>query len=968
MNSAIFWRLVWKEYRQQQSLWIAIALAGLIFQVAMLVYCSLYGITGLPEKLFTIALSVPVLYSLGCGATLFAGEHESETFSFQQSLPVSSGHVFRAKFAFAVISGLLLFPILWLLAFAMTSWTLPEANWHLQLWGGGIVATIEVLIWAVLGSLLIRRVLPAAIAGGVAAGLLGYGSLVVTIVLERTIGQRANEYIATLPLRMCFALLAFVISIKLGRQWFSEHPMRWRSSARRRLRLGAASAQRTTPTTTFTIFARLVWHQWRQCRATMLWCIAGYVVLCTWFTLTQDGGDAFLGLLPALATIFGASVFAADQRQERYQFFTEHGVRPRLMWWSRQAVWGVALAVIAIFAFTLLVSEEWRASSRHQTLFEFVLYSVLAFSAGQICSILIRSAIVAIFTAVFSTILLGLWVAFTQRLGIIWIFSALPLMLVMFWASWLYAPKWIQQRYTWRVRITTAATIIVPLIGIVAGTAAYRVYEIPAIEPSFNPTLPEYDRSPAARETAAMYEKAKGLLRNRLGVSENGATNVAPRDDQWQQGLDTFLAATKRQTCRFYHWDDDATGKLFDGQQLTQNVIAEAKARIDEGDVDGAWELYVGVLQLAAHFYQQQSEAAYRIAGMNTEEKLYAALPAWADHESLTPERLRDAVIELQTWSNNNAIDWEQSVLEHRYNSQQVLALDERVMKVHYEFDATNRAAMKTLGVLLPWERARMVRLLDIYTETELQGIRMIRERGPRIPPHSQATLPWDVQLTLKNGERKLIRSTESEMWMLTSLWLSSTSPQFAANYVAWEQEYQVRRNAVQQQLALIAWRKQHERLPDTLRELKGSPFDNLPLDPYTNQPFVYFPNGVDEEVWDDGYIGIGGMMMGGFGEGMESAAGTDDAEWKPPKPKLVRSEPFLWSPGKGLRYAPASSRVLSDSPMAGDFRDQSGNTLTDTNLLHQGLRYPIPTLEQPETKQQPSDSSDNADALPAGE
>ncbi len=33
MNTTIFWRLVWKEYRQQQALWIAIAVAGLIFSV-----------------------------------------------------------------------------------------------------------------------------------------------------------------------------------------------------------------------------------------------------------------------------------------------------------------------------------------------------------------------------------------------------------------------------------------------------------------------------------------------------------------------------------------------------------------------------------------------------------------------------------------------------------------------------------------------------------------------------------------------------------------------------------------------------------------------------------------------------------------------------------------------------------------------------------------------------------------------
>ena len=119
MNSAIFWRLMWKEYRQQQSLWIAIAFAGLIFQVATLVYCTLNGIPDLPDRLFTVALSVPILYSLGCGAALFAGEHEAGTFPFQQALPATAARVFAAKLAFATASALMLFPVLWLLAFAL---------------------------------------------------------------------------------------------------------------------------------------------------------------------------------------------------------------------------------------------------------------------------------------------------------------------------------------------------------------------------------------------------------------------------------------------------------------------------------------------------------------------------------------------------------------------------------------------------------------------------------------------------------------------------------------------------------------------------------------------------------------------------------------------------------------------------------------------------------------------------------
>lgn len=962
MNKDIFWRLVWKEYRQQQALWIAIALAGLVFQAATVVYCSFYGISEVPNKIFTVALSVPILYSLGCGATLFAGEHETATFPFLQSLPVSAGRVLWAKLTFAVMSALLLLPVLWLVAYAMTGWKLPAEDWHLLLWTGGIVAIVEVLIWATLGSLLLRRVLPAAIGGGIAAGLLGYGSFMVTIAINHTTRQPAAEYLSTLPLRIGFALLAMLVVIKIGRQWFSEFPAYWGSASAQRLRLQADVGRRGRPSSTLLVISRLVWHQWRQSRMAILWCGAGYLVLATFLSIDNSSRDSFFILFPALATICGASVFAADQRQDQYQFFTEHGVHPRAVWFSRHFVWVAALAGASILAVMTLDTSAVAANYQSRVVFGFFMYTALAYSTSQLLSILIRSHIVAVFTAILSTILLSMWAVVTERFGIPWMFSACPMTLVMLWASWLYAPKWIQQRHSWRSRAITAATVFLPLAGVVAGTAAYRVYEIPAVTVSYQPIAMKDNDSPEARETAAMYLKAEAQLRQELRSDSEGATTISARDEDWRQGIDTFLAATKRKTCHFYHWFDGEQGNEFDGKQLTRSILAEAKVRVEEDDVAGAWELYAALLQLASHFYEQHSEAVYRLRGMSIEQDLFAALPDWADHDSATGERIQNARLELQVWSNNNLVNWPQSVIEHHYNSQQAVALNDQAMRIFYDLGVAERAALKTLGTLMPWERWRMLRLLNVYTETELQGILEVRQRVPQIAPFSQSALPWDVVLPLQDGQRQLIRSTDTEAWLLTTPWLNMTSPKFAPTYVAWEQENQVRRNAVQLQLALIAWRKQRGQLPDRLDMLRPDMLKELPLDPYTKQPFVYFAMGVEEEVWDEFYSMGGGMMMGeDFRE--TATAGEDRANWEPPKPRLVRSEPFLWSPGATLRYAPDGPRGPLTPPVASDFRTQGGDSLTDVDLLYQGVRYMIPLSKQNDPEQEPSESADNSTA-----
>ena len=85
MNRTIFWRVFWKEYRLQRPLWIAMAV------LTTLLLLLVDGMVPNPKDrsgmLFGIATTLPAFYCLGCGATLFAGEHEAGTFEFQQSLP-----------------------------------------------------------------------------------------------------------------------------------------------------------------------------------------------------------------------------------------------------------------------------------------------------------------------------------------------------------------------------------------------------------------------------------------------------------------------------------------------------------------------------------------------------------------------------------------------------------------------------------------------------------------------------------------------------------------------------------------------------------------------------------------------------------------------------------------------------------------------------------------------------------------
>ena len=126
-----------------------------------------------PLFLFWTASGLSAFYFLGCGAILFAGEQEAGTYEFQRALPVGPGRVFAAKMVFAIVSALAMFVGTWLLALGLSGWTFHPLQGFSPL---GVLIVfgffgLEMFLWAVLFSMLSRRVLLAAILGVAAASI-----------------------------------------------------------------------------------------------------------------------------------------------------------------------------------------------------------------------------------------------------------------------------------------------------------------------------------------------------------------------------------------------------------------------------------------------------------------------------------------------------------------------------------------------------------------------------------------------------------------------------------------------------------------------------------------------------------------------------------------------------------------------------------------------------------------------------
>lgn len=68
-------RFFWKEYRTLRAIWLA--MVGLAVVIMVAPYAASLGEIRLPLVfLFSVTLSVTACYAAGCGAAMFANEHE----------------------------------------------------------------------------------------------------------------------------------------------------------------------------------------------------------------------------------------------------------------------------------------------------------------------------------------------------------------------------------------------------------------------------------------------------------------------------------------------------------------------------------------------------------------------------------------------------------------------------------------------------------------------------------------------------------------------------------------------------------------------------------------------------------------------------------------------------------------------------------------------------------------------------
>ena len=931
MNLAIFWRLLWKEYRLQRALWISMAVLTALF--LWLLNEVLIAGPDKPLWLYGFALGFPACYALGCGAMLFAGEHENSTYQFQRALPITSLRLMAGKITFALLSTALMAGLMWSVAAYSVGWMLPPDPW--AVWAMPGFCAVELLLWAMLFSLLLKRVVPAAILGVAAASIS-----VHSLHSQFSPGFVMDAYVQAMPWRVAVAALVALADVWLGARWLRERSGRVHRPSCATACLQAvqhclceavahreASFDRFGRPERMAMLWRLVWQQWRQSRWVVLALAALTVPLAIgaiqlWisvhtgeFSHLEVNGRAtvYVGIMLAMLTVplMGSCVFLADQQGYSFRFLADRGVPPRYVWLSRQfgalaaGVFSsiailVALALLLVVAFwapkhpyTGYATEPLILSEVSQVLalgLALLCYLVVGITAGQLCSMFFRGGVLAGFFGLLLTCLLSGWCAVMWLWGVNWLWSVAPIPIVLLLATWLRAPDWLLERNNLRAWLRPGLAMAVPVAVVFTAVPLVRIHGVPVVDPGFSPD--EYARpaTPEEQATLDLYERAWAHYtkwENVAWESSEEESSEKKVTEKQEEPPEMKPPALSSHAIAWIDANQEAIGLILQASRRKECDFFDPEYR--KPTQDHVRDL-AGLLISSAAALEEEGKldaaleqylAAIRISVQlrqrsggwyadHVEHETYLHLPYWATRPGQTPERVIAAARQLEQLTANLPAGAD-TIKSDYIRVRRVLSGDFSTLgEVHGAW-----LPLTMLWLRLPWEGTRALRLLNLLTREELDVVseaELAARQGKAIPqpPHDDSVRKQKQRYTFE-----LIAASPINYYGLwDTTWLVREYSQM-----------ETRRRAVRLLLALEAWKLKHGSLPETLDELVGPYLDHLPVDPYAGAPFRYVRDGVKIPL---------------------HCSPPDTAN-----EKIAANVPFLWSTGARIAFTPDEKKSL---------------------------------------------------------
>ena len=253
---------------------------------------------------------------------------------------------------------------------------------------------------------------------------------------------------------------------------------------------------------------------------------------------------------------------------------------------------------------------------------------------------------------------------------------------------------------------------------------------------------------------------------------------------------------------------------------LAHLLDISARQLESEGKLDEAWERWMATLRFESRL-QDSPQSYYQ-------------LQLWAKQPGQTRERIVAAIKQLA--------EFESTLRPPTYH------LKDRYLKVESLVTGgpealaghvgSDDASHLILWSLLPWERRRALRLLNVLPAEELRELDYLVSGITEGKPVTR--LLWYIEPPADNQYAEWLKTTP----LLSRFFRPGGIGEQLGRGFASETNF---RRATHLLMALEAWKADHHgELPERLNQLVGPYLEKLPLDPFTSRDYVYEPHGVE--------------------------------------------------------------------------------------------------------------------------
>jgi hypothetical protein len=838
MNSrTIFWRLVWKEFRQFRAFAGALLAAGFVLLLLAILMGKAQN-SHEPTASY-IAILFPILFVAGCAATSFSMEHEQNTFLWQRLLPVRLWQICWSKIFHTLVTASTIFVLL------CCALLLIGGSRQFQFEGASILfyglVTLEFLAWGTLFSLIDRQPLRAVALSIICAmTVLGLSAALSILVHGKKSGLPAGD-MAGFWLRIVVLATLVVVDLKMAKRWFHEgsgnsplagllHQVVWRPKLR--------ATTETLSGAAGTLY-HLCWLQLRVSALPMLlfviiaMAIHGHIAT----SVVKDGTSLPSVAYAICSILIGGLTFNATR--ERREFLALQGISGSRLWLSQI----IAPLLIGLLA-CLFIWAPFSAHSPFHDLRTFTVLLVLTGIAyGQWGSQIAPSSLTAIGTGILLSSLAFAWILLMDWLSVSRWLCVYPLILIPFVITLLNSHRWLLNR---RMPVIERGASAIPFVAIAIGFILFRMFEVPAVDQN------ELARAIALNRTADPAQVRH--FREMADAISRGWSNSRTEDeiDQFQKrSLPAILESDWN-----FQIAEISDFELADFRRsetilfLLNNQLASA---IEEKRIDDGKQILLKLLDFKDYMYiymysAGDSAVAWASIPGNSSENVLHVLSAVQHKLAIGRDESSDR---LRYRSLKAAIDLDSDWSSHE--NRFIYSQNSQAVELYRRFHA-----------IAFWENIRQHRILDWQTIKRAEARKEILaqiEKGKALfddlPTTNAASSLHKYPLVFEHQSPQV----------------DDISWQIRCSYYHLEASFR----ALQIQLALKAWQLDHHgELPKKLAELSGKYLDAVPNDPFTAESFYYFPNGMKVKpdslgaAWPDRSV---------------KRAGKD------------RTAPFLWSP-----------------------------------------------------------------------